>query len=151
MAIGDCKTETKFGYDDRFLYVAIHAIHVAGKRVPKAESRERDADLSGHDRVEFAFDLDRGNGETAFRFAVDHRGCLNESCWGDRSWNPKWFVAFDSMDTGWTAEIAIPIGEITGSSVANSTWGLQLSRIVPGMGEGKFAPLDERAELHFEK
>ena len=55
----DYQTDVRFGYDNRFLYLAVSATHPTGKHVPKVDKRERDADLSGHDRVEFAFDLDR--------------------------------------------------------------------------------------------
>jgi photosystem II stability/assembly factor-like uncharacterized protein len=150
MANKDYRTEVRMGYDDRFLYVAVTATHPVGKHVPKVEKRERDADLSGHDRVEFAFDLDR-DGDVSFRFAVDQRGCLAESCWGDRGWNPKWFVAFDSTETHWTAEIAIPLGEMTGTSVAGQLWGLDFTRVVPGQTQQSFAPAGERTELRFVK
>lgn len=146
----DYQTDVRMGYDDRFLYVAVSATHPSGKHVSKVEKRERDADLSGHDRVEFTFDLDR-DGDVSFRFAVDQRGCLAESCWGDRGWNPKWFVAFDSSETGWTAEIAIPLGEMTGTPVTGQLWGLDLTRITPGQATQSFAPPGERTELRFIK
>jgi photosystem II stability/assembly factor-like uncharacterized protein len=146
----DYQTEVRMGYDDRFLYLAVSAKHPAGKHVPKVDKRERDTDLSGHDRVEFTFDLDR-DGDVSFRFAVDQRGCLAESCWGDRGWNPKWFVAFESTETGWNAEIAIPLGEMTGSPVTGQLWGLDLTRITPGQAMQSFAPPGERTELRFVK
>ncbi|MFO0935189.1 MAG: YCF48-related protein [Gemmataceae bacterium] len=132
---GEFKTETRFGYDDRFLYVSIAASHAIGRHKPKVEVRERDADLSSFDRVEFAFDLDRGFGETAFRFAIDQRGCLNESCWGDGNWDPKWFVSFQSSNTDWTAEIAIPLAELTGDTTTPKLWGVELKRTIPGVAE----------------
>ena len=69
--------------------------------------------MTGHDRVDILLDLDRDY-QTYYRFQVDHRGCLAEDCWGDKTWNPKYFVGFDATDTGWTAEIAIPFIELTG-------------------------------------
>ncbi len=139
-------TEAKFAFDDKFLYVAVTAKHPAGKQVPKVEKRERDADLCGHDRVEWKIDLD-GSGATPFRFAVDHRGCLAEDCWGAIDWNPKWFVAFDSTATGWTAEVAIPLAEMTGGKVVGQSWGVNLTRVVPGEGE----PTTGWGKLQFEK
>ncbi|HEY2786686.1 MAG TPA: YCF48-related protein, partial [Fimbriiglobus sp.] len=123
-------TEARFAFDDQFLYVAIMAKHPADKQVAKVEKRERDADLRGHDRVEWQFDPD-GSGATTFRFAVDHRGCLAEDCWGATDWNPKWFVAFDSTATDWTAEVAIPLVEMTGGKMAGRNWGVDVTRIVP--------------------
>jgi photosystem II stability/assembly factor-like uncharacterized protein len=138
--------EARLAHDDQYLYVAVTCKHPAGKQVPKVEKRDRDADLRGHDRVEWQIDPD-GTGAVAFRFAVDHRGCLAEDCWGAKDWNPKWYVAFDSAETAWTAEVAIPLAELTGSKVAGQTWGLNFTRVVPGTGE----PTTGWAKLTFAK
>ena len=130
----DYTTRTYFAHDERFLYVAVECKHPEGKQVPKAEKRLRDENLSGHDRVEILLDLDRDY-QTYFRFQIDHRGCVAEDCWGDKGWNPKWHVALDSTPTGWTAEIAIPRGELTGTAITTgTTWGMNVSRVVPGVG-----------------
>ncbi len=127
-------TKTYFAHDDRYVYVAVECQHPEGKRVPKAEKRLRDENLNGHDRVEILFDLDRDY-QTYYRFQIDHRGCVAEDCWGDKGWNPKWHVAIDSTPTGWTAEIAIPRGELSGTPITNgTTWGMNVSRVVPGVG-----------------
>ena len=94
--------------------------------------RARDADLTGHDRVDLMIALDRDY-QTYYRFQVDHRGCLAEDCWGDRSWNPKYFVAFTPTDAGWTCEFAIPLVELTGER-ATRAWAVNVSRVVPGVG-----------------
>lgn len=140
------EAEVRFAYDDQYLYVAVTAKHPSGKQVAKVEKRDRDADLRGHDRIEWMLDPD-GTGATPFRFAVDHRGCLAEDCWGAVDWNPKWFVAFDSGATGWTAEIAIPMAEMTGDTVAGRNWEVNASRVVPGLGE----PTTGWAKLAFVK
>ena len=94
----------------------------------------RDADLTGRDRVDILLDMDRDY-QTYYRFQIDHRGCLAEDCWGDKTWNPKYFVAFNATETGWTAEIAIPLVELTGDRPAHGrTWAANVSRIVPGKG-----------------
>ena len=93
--------EARFAFDDKFLYVAVTCKHPEGKQMPKAERRARDADLRGHDRVEVLLDLDRDY-QTYYRLRVDQRGCVAEDCWGDRSWDPRWFVAVESTPTGWT-------------------------------------------------
>lgn len=144
-------SEVRFAYDDQFLYVAISNGILKSDRVPMAESRERDADQKGFDRVEFALDLDRSGGETAYRFCVDQRGCLSESCWGDKGWNPKWFVAFEQNELGWTAEIAIPLAELTHTPVSGSVWGLELTKILKDNRVWKFPVQENRVELHFSK
>jgi len=127
-------TKAHFAHDDEYLYIAVECGHPEGKQVPKAEKRLRDDDLSGRDRVDILLDLDRDY-QTYFRFQVDHRGCVAEDCWGEKAWNPKWHVAIDSTATGWTAEIAIPRSELTGASIpSGSTWGMNVSRVVPGLG-----------------
>jgi photosystem II stability/assembly factor-like uncharacterized protein len=128
------KTETRFAYDDRFLYIAISCSHPVGQKVEPVAKRTRDADMTGHDRVDILLDLDRDY-QTYYRFQVDHRGCLAEDCWGDKTWNPKYFAAFNSTDTGWTAEIAIPLIELTGDRPSHGrVWAANVSRIVPGKG-----------------
>lgn len=128
------KTETRFAYDAQFIYIAVSCSHPAGQSVPPAAKRERDADLKGHDRVDILLDMDRDY-QTYYRFQIDHRGCLAEDCWGDKSWNPKYFVAFNPSETGWTAEIAIPIVELTGDKPSTGrTWAANATRVVPGKG-----------------
>jgi Carbohydrate family 9 binding domain-like len=128
------RTEARFAYDDQFLYVAVSCLHPTGLKVEPAAKRTRDADMAGHDRVDILLDLDRDY-QTYYRFQVDHRGCLAEDCWGDKSWNPKYFVSFHSTDTGWTAEMAIPLQELTGERPSHGkTWAVNVSRVVPGKG-----------------
>lgn len=131
-------TEARFACDDKFLYVAVTCKHPEGKQVPRADKRARDADLRGHDRVELLLDLDRDY-QTYYRLRVDHRGCVAEDCWGDGSWDPRWFVAVDPTPNGWTAEAAIPLAELTGTPpAAGQAWAVNVVRVVPGVGVGSW-------------
>jgi photosystem II stability/assembly factor-like uncharacterized protein len=128
------KTEARFAYDDQYLYVAVSCSHPAGMKADPVTRRTRDANLAGHDRVDILLDLDRDY-QTYYRFQIDHRGCLAEDCWGDPTWNPKYFVAFHSTETGWAAELAIPLVELTGDRPSNGrTWAANVTRLVPGKG-----------------
>ncbi len=128
------KTTALMTYDERYLYVAVQCDHPAGKKVEPLAKRTRDADLAGRDRVDILLDVDRDY-QTYYRFQIDHRGALAEDCWGDKTWNPKYHVAFHGTDTGWTAEIAIPIYELTGDRPAHGkAWAVNVSRVVPGQG-----------------
>lgn len=128
------KTEARFAYDEHFLYVAVSCTHPTGMKVDPAARRTRDANLAGRDRVDILLDMDRDY-QTYYRFQVDHRGCLAEDCWGDKTWNPKYFAAFHSTDTGWTAELAIPVQELTGERPSHGkVWAANVSRVVPGKG-----------------
>jgi len=136
-------TEALFAHDQEFLYVALKCRHPEGRHLPKATSRERDAELTPYDRVSIMLDLDRDYA-TFFRLEVDQRGCVREDCCGDVSWNPKWYVACKSDATGWHIEAAIPLGELTGQPIAlGSAWACNLVRAVPGHGvQGYSLPAD---------
>ncbi len=127
------KTEVKFAHDAQFLYVAASCAHPPGKAVAPVAKRDRDADLAGRDRLDLVLDLDRDY-QTYYRFQIDHRGCLAEDCWGDRTWNPKYFVAFAPTDAGWTCEFAIPLVELSGERTGGRAWGMNTTRVVPGVG-----------------
>lgn len=127
-------TTTLFAYDDQFLYLAVSCAHPIGRKVQPVDKRTRDANLSGHDRVDILLDLDRDY-QTYYRFQIDHRGCLAEDCWGDRTWNPKYFVAFHADDSGWTAELAIPLAELSPDRPSHGRlWAVNVTRVVPGKG-----------------
>jgi photosystem II stability/assembly factor-like uncharacterized protein len=127
-------TKAYFTADDEYLYFAVECSHPAGKSQPKAEKRRRDDDLRGKDRVDILLDVDRDY-QTYYRLQIDQRGCVADDCTGDPTWNPKWFVAAEPTDTGWTAEIAIPRAELTGGLLKpGSTWAMNVTRVVPGAG-----------------
>jgi hypothetical protein len=140
--------------DEEYLYLAATCQHPPGAKAPNAKGvatkqppagsgtspahagdpRPRDAELSQHDRLELLLDIDRDYA-TYYRFAVDHRGWTAESCWGDASWNPDWFVAAGSDEHAWTVEAAIPLTELTGTPPGpRVTWAIGIQRIVPGVG-----------------
>lgn len=127
-------TKAYFTCDDEYLYFAVECTHPSGKSQPKAEKRRRDDDLRGRDRVDILLDVDRDY-QSYYRLQIDQRGCVADDCTGDASWNPKWFVAAEPTDTGWTAEIAIPREALTGGPFkTGTTWGMNVTRVVPGVG-----------------
>ncbi|MGE0607538.1 MAG: YCF48-related protein [Pirellulales bacterium] len=132
---GEWPATALFSYDEEFLYLGIRcrrapgAVYEAG-----AGPRPRDADLAGRDRVEICLDLDR-DAATYYRLTVDHRGFTADECWGDRSWDPQWFVAAAQSEESWTIEAAIPLIELTGQKPTHhSAWSVGVQRIVPGVG-----------------
>jgi Carbohydrate family 9 binding domain-like len=137
-AVGDSTrdhvTEAMFAFDQEFLYVALRCTHPAGKHAAQMKPRPKDADLAPFDRVSLLFDLDRDY-TTFYHLEVDQRGCVRDRCWGDKSWNPRWFVAIDSNETSWQVEAAIPLGELTGERITqNTAWAFNIVRTVPGRG-----------------
>jgi len=137
-AVGDTTkqypTEARFAYDSQFLYVALRCKHPPGMQVPAVKGRGRDDNLDPFDRISILLDLDRDY-STYFHFEVDQRGCAREDCWGDRKWNPRWFVACKSTEEAWSIEAAIPLGELTGERIpVNTAWAFNVSRVLPGRG-----------------
>jgi hypothetical protein len=162
---GDWPAEILLAYDAEFLYIAVRcrvspgaggAAEENGDAHVKADSpmfadpktgtvpdpktgaaptrRPRDGDLSAHDRVEVFLDIDRDYC-TYYRLAIDDRGWTNDSCWGDASWNPQWFVAVRHEKGQWTAEAAIPLDELIGRPPQpHDIWAVGVQRVSPGVG-----------------
>ena len=117
------------------LYLAIQCRQApGGVYETTTERRRRDADLSQRDRVDIFLDLDRDYA-TYYHLTIDHRGWAADAIGDDRSWNPKWFVAAQTIDGVWTAEAAIPLAELKATIVPGKTiWALGVQRTVPGVG-----------------
>ncbi len=119
--------------DENFLYIAVQCLHPIRPALPKAK-RKRDDNLADTDHIEIMLDLDRDY-QSYFRLQVDERGRVAEDCWGDKKWNPKWFVAVKSTQSGWLAEIAIPRSELTPDSFrTGDVWAANIVRVIPGSG-----------------
>lgn len=128
-------TAARLAYDDKHLYVALQCGHPAdGHRQAPVRPRKRDDELRSFDRVLLLLDPDRSAGIT-LRMEMDQRGCVAEDCWGDRGWNPKWFVAVHSTETVWQIEAAIPWSELVEQAPTDGhTWAINLVRTLPGKG-----------------
>jgi photosystem II stability/assembly factor-like uncharacterized protein/tetratricopeptide (TPR) repeat protein len=130
----ECPTEVRLAYDREFLYLSARCVHPAGTRVEPEKERRRDADLRGHDRISLLLDLDRDYA-TCFHLQIDQRGCVHDDCWGDKTWDPRWFVAVRDEETSWTVEAAIPLAALTGDGVLpGKAWGCNVVRVLPGRG-----------------
>ncbi len=127
-------TEVRMAYDKEYLYLAVRCFHPPEKQIPLNKTRTRDADLRAFDRVSIMLDLDRDY-STSFHLQIDERGCVAEDCWGDRTWNPRWFVAVQSEPNVWVAEAAIPLAALTGDQVLpGRAWAFNAVRVLPGRG-----------------
>ncbi len=128
-------TTAMLAYDGDFLYLGLRCPRVKGADYSGVHGiRPRDPDLSTRDRMELFLDLDR-DFSTYYRLTIDHRGYVGESCWGDKTWDPTWFVAAGDDKEFWTVEAAIPLDQLTGEYPASrSVWAMGLRRIIPGVG-----------------
>jgi photosystem II stability/assembly factor-like uncharacterized protein len=136
-AAGDIKetTEAMLGYDDQYLYLGVRCQQAKdAQRLAPVKPRQRDADLRQFDRISLMLDLDRDY-NTYFHFEFDQRGCVSDDCCGDLTWNPKWYIEVSPEADGWTAEVAIPLIELTGETkLIDKVWAMNISRIVPNQG-----------------
>ncbi len=148
--IGDDKAwpgTAMLAYDAEFLYLGVTCRHAPGMKYEADERpRPRDADLSDRDRVELLIDVDR-DFATYYRLAVDHRGWTAESCWGDASWNPDWFVAHSADEASWTIEAAIPLSELTGQAPRKAPVGPSASSAPCPASVSKAGPRPPRRRL----
>ncbi len=129
-------TQVMFMYDKQYLYVGIRSKRAAGFSYPPTaeKPRSRDANIDDQDRVEILLDVDRDYG-TYYTLAVDSRGWVVDSCWGDKSWNPSWYVARHEDKNYWYIEAAIPLDSLTDQfPMPKTVWAVGIRRIVPGQG-----------------
>src|SRR4030095_5334287 len=127
------KTDVRLLFDDKNLYVGVHAFDSEPGRI---NSRElvRDANFSNDDKVEILLDTyhDRRN---AYRFAVNPLGTQQDALITDEgrdvnlSWDAPWISSGRVDETGWTVEIAIPLTTLRFTEGAD-TWGLNFARII---------------------
>jgi photosystem II stability/assembly factor-like uncharacterized protein len=131
----DWPAKVFMAHDEQFLYLAVQCRQAPGGRYETtSQPRTRDPDLSLHDRVDIFLDVDRTYA-SYYHLTIDHRGWAADACCGDRSWNPKWFVAAQTADGTWTAEAAIPLAELDAKiEPGKSVWALGVQRTVPGVG-----------------
>lgn len=130
------QTIVMFSYDHQYFYFSCSVKRVEGPPRDPSDTRGRlhDADLSKYDRLTIRLDLDRDYA-TWYEFEVDQRGWTSESCWEDRRWNPKWFVAAESDEAEWRIEAAIPWSELCQGSPKPGTYlGVSILRTVPTVG-----------------
>jgi photosystem II stability/assembly factor-like uncharacterized protein len=134
-------------HDDEYLYLAGSVPRAAGvRRDGPAAERHYDDDLADFDRITFHLDTDRDR-VTYFSITVDQRGCTNEACWQDRSWNPPGcFVKVDADERQWRLEAAIPFAELSSHPPARgAAWGVGVVRTIPAVGwQGWTSPTGEK-------
>lgn len=129
-------THVMFMYDNEYLYVGLRCKRVEGFQYPPLaeKPRIRDADIGNQDRIEILLDIDRDYG-TFYSLTIDSRGWAVDSCWGDKTWNPAYFIARKEDRNYWYIEAAIPLNSLSDGIPTNrEVWAIGIRRIVPGFG-----------------
>jgi len=141
-------------FDDEFLYVAASCRRAAGVDYGPHDSarpaaRPSDSDMSPRDHVTLFIDIDRDYG-SFWQLAFDDRGWPAESCFGDRHWNPQWYLAAGGDEQFWTVEAAIPLAELTPKRPqVRDVWAVGIQRTIPRVGRQSFtgpAGIESRPE-----
>lgn len=125
-----------FCHDQEYLYIAIRCRNAPDTKYapPPDKPRKRDDDLSRNDRVVIRLDIDRDYA-TWYELNIDYLGQTAESCFGDSTWNPTWYVASKHEGATWTIEAAIRLADLVGEPPANGTqWALGVDRVAVGTG-----------------
>ena len=127
------KTEVRVLFDDRNLYIGIHAFD---SDPPQINARElvRDAEFSNDDTVAILLDTyhDRRN---AFRFVVNPLGTQQDALITDEgrdiniTWDGSWISVGRIDDKGYTVELEIPLTTLRFKEGIES-WGMNIARVI---------------------
>lgn len=135
LPVAKSDAELLISYDAGHLYLAARCQKLENQ-IYRRDTRPRtyDADLSDHDRLRVTLDIDRDY-TTGYELAIDDRGWTSDTCWRDKSWNPKWFVASGGTDF-WTFEAAIPWDQLTPHPPQTGhAWAIAAERLIPSEKE----------------
>lgn len=124
------ETAFKILYDNNNLYVAIRAFDTAPDSIVRRMARRDNID---GDYVEIQFDSYFDH-RTAFIFAVNAAGVKidyllsQDGSKQDYTWDPIWYVKTNIDESGWIAEMQIPLSQLRFTRKEKHRWGLQVSR-----------------------
>jgi hypothetical protein len=136
-------------YDEQYLYLAFEVVEQA--EPPKTDELQAEHDSSDdarlaqsqakHDiplmhaeRLEFLVDTDHDLA-TWFRLSFTRNGFAQNELSCDPHWNPEWFLAVKANHRGWTAEVAIPLAELSESAIQKGAlWRVNFMRVDPARG-----------------
>ncbi len=129
------ETQAWLRYDDAFLYVGVRCEEPLLRDVV-SEVKARDGDLREDDSIEILFDTNLDK-KSFHHFAMNPEGVLFDARGKDATWNSTAQVATGKEAGAWTVEMAIPLEELGADFTAHKTWGFQMARHRPRMGERK--------------
>jgi len=143
------ETQVYILYDDEALYVG--AILSDGNPVSTRLGR-RDGFLMDTDWLTISLDSYNDH-RTGFKFEINPSGVRGDEALsagqdrhGDSSWDPVWEAATDVNESGWTAELRIPLSQLRFGNAREQEWGIQITRDIARNREKQlfsFTPKDE--------
>jgi hypothetical protein len=145
-------TEVRVVYDANNLYVGVFARDREPQRIITSEL-SKDFNRAAGDSFEIILDTfhDRRNG---YMFATNARGAkwdaqmVNEGRELNENWDTVWQVETQIAETGWYAEIAIPLRTLRFDDADPQTWGINFLRRIRRNNEDTFwAPLPRIYDL----
>lgn len=150
------KTRMKVLYDDRNIYVFIRAYDNEPKKI-KHFITQRDNLFEGGDIVGINFDSYNDH-RTGFEFDVSAGGTQTDLLLNnvnymnpDLNWNAVWYSAVTLDDSGWCAEMRIPLSQLRYSNDSVQVWGMHCWRwISRNMEENQWSliPRNTNAFIH---
>lgn len=148
------RTEVRFLYDDKTLYVGIICFDTEPDKILVSQSR-RDADLDDSDSIRILLDT-FNDGQNAFVFGTNPFGIeydgqvmaegqtgTGQTGAGGRgglnvNWDADWTVRTQTTERGWEAEFAIPLKTLRYAVGENRTWGVNAMRNIRRKNEQVF-------------
>ena len=133
------RTEARFLMTRTHLYVGFRCNDPDPGRITASRTK-RDSDLYDDDCVGIGLDTFR-DGRTAYYFFTNLLGAQMDGRLADNgrttdsAWDGEWQSRARRDDSGWTAEMAIPLASLKFSAGINQSWGLGIVRVVPRMME----------------
>jgi len=131
------RTEVRVLFDDDALYVGVRLFDSDPKAVVRRlVKRDEDADA---DRVTVYLDPMHDHLTGAY-FRVSASGVQKDAAvfndsWDDASWDAVWESAVSDDDTGWSAELRIPLSQLRFQRGESAVWGFNVARYVQRKNE----------------
>lgn len=144
-------TQVRLARDKKYLYVFSDSPSTATHHATK--DRKSDSIKSGSDQIQLRIDLDRDYAswfELRWSASGESQDAVNDML----QWNPTWHIAMNHNASSWSAEIAIPLEQLTVGGDASiqrwteRVWAMSVFRSNPGASTQSRAPsISDRASI----
>ncbi|MBI3817334.1 MAG: carbohydrate binding family 9 domain-containing protein [Planctomycetes bacterium] len=127
------RTIIKIAQDGKNIYFAFECYDSEPERI-RATQRRRDADVDPDDRIVILLDTLHDH-RNAYFLAVGAGGAIQDALVGQNgrvingSWDGIWDARVNITNTGWTAEVAIPVRTLATDRLA-TVWGMNIERVI---------------------